>query len=182
MPDTYNIRDQHAAYFLTFQVVAWVDVFTRKQYRDIVVDAFNYCADNKQLQVHAWVIMSNHLHCILSSANGTLSDTIRDLKRHTARHILQMVQEPAESRRDWILYQFKYAAKQQVRNKDFQLWTHENHAVEISPYVKDMAESKLHYVHYNPVRAGLVERPEDYLYSSARDYAGIEGLIKLVMW
>jgi putative transposase len=182
MPDSYVIKDQFGTYFLTFQIVAWVDIFTRKRYRDIVVDAFNYCINHKQLQVHAWVIMSNHVHCILSSRNGSLSDTIRDFKRHTAKTILQSIQEEAESRREWMLFQFKRAAQQHVRNKEYQVWTHESHAVGIDPYIKDMGSSKLHYIHQNPVEAGIVENAADYLYSSAVDYAGKKGLVKLVMW
>ena len=182
MPGSYTIKDQHAIYFLTFQIVAWVDIFTRKCYKDIVVDAFNFCVDNKQLQVHAWVIMSNHVHCIVNSACGALSDTVRDLKRHTAKYILLGIEEVSESRKDWILYQFRLGGRQQAGNKQFQVWTHENHAVEINPYIKDMGKSKMDYIHANPVRAGYVENPEDYLYSSARDYAGLKGLIKLAMW
>jgi REP-associated tyrosine transposase len=182
MPDSYVIKDQHASYFLTFQIVAWVDLFTRKRYRDIIVDAFNYCAEKKGLQVHAWVIMSNHVHCILSSSSGMLSDTIRDLKRHTAKQLLQSLREEPESRREWILFQFSHAAQQHARNKDYQVWTHENHAIEISPYIKGMSKSRLYYIHNNPVKNGLVEDAEDYVYSSARDYAGRKGLVKLVMW
>ena len=182
MPDSYVIKDQYAAYFLTFQVVAWVDLFTRKRYRDIIVDSFNFCVAHKGLKVHAWVVMSNHVHCILSSEEGHLSDTVRDLKRHTAKQILESMHEEHESRREWILYQFKRAAREHVRNKDYQVWTHESHAVEISPHIKNMAASKMGYIHNNPVEAGIVSRPEDYLYSSARDYAGLKGLIKLEMW
>jgi REP-associated tyrosine transposase len=138
--------------------------------------------EKKELQVHAWVIMSNHVHCILSSSNGKLSDTIRGMKRHTAKQILSSIQKEPESRREWILFQFRHAAQQHVRNKEFQVWAHESHAIEISPYIKDMSKSKLDYVHNNPVENGLVESAEDYIYSSARDYAGKKGLIKLVMW
>ena len=77
MPDSYVIKDQQGVYFLTFHIVGWLDIFTRKRYRDIVVDAFNYCVATKGLRVHAWCMMSNHVHCILSSATGTLSDTIK---------------------------------------------------------------------------------------------------------
>jgi len=72
MPDSYVIKDQHSPYFLTFQIVAWVDLFTRKRYRDIVVGALNYCTEKKGLQVHARAIMSNNMHCILSSSDGIL--------------------------------------------------------------------------------------------------------------
>jgi len=182
MADSYVIKDQYASYFLTFQIVGWVDLFTRKRYRDIIVNSFNFCVAQKQLKVHSWVIMSNHVHCIVSSTNGKLSDTIRDFKSFTARQLLQSVSDEPESRREWILFQFKKAAQEHVRNKEYQVWTHENHAIEIDPYSSNMADSKLIYIHRNPVEAGIVENESDYLYSSARDYAGRKGLIKLEMW
>ena len=40
-------------------------------------------------------------------------------------------------------------------------------------------EQKLEYIHYNPVKAGIVEKPEEYKYSSAIDYFGGEGLIAI---
>jgi len=40
---------------------------------------------------------------------------------------------------------------------------------------------KVDYVHMNPVRQEIVERPEEYLYSSARDYAGEKGLLDVVV-
>ncbi len=129
MPNSYVIKNQQGVYFLTFQIVSWLVPIaigiTRKRYRDIVIDAFNYCVATKGLRVHAWCIMSNHVHCILSSANGTLSDTIRDVKRHTAKQILLSVQSEPESRRDWLLQGFRQAATAHVRNKDYQVWTHE---------------------------------------------------------
>jgi hypothetical protein len=111
-----------------------------------------------------------------------LSDIIRDFKRHTAKLILQSMIEEPESRREWILFQFRYAASQHVRNKEYQVWTHESHAIEISPYIKNMSKSKLDYIHNNPIENGIVENAEEYIYSSAKDYAGRKGLVKLMMW
>jgi REP element-mobilizing transposase RayT len=92
--------------------VAWVDIFTRKRYRDTVVDSFNYCIKQKGLQVYGWCVMSNHVHCLVSSKTGNLSDTIRDMKRHCSKQILQSIETEPESRREWILFQFKRAAQQ----------------------------------------------------------------------
>jgi REP element-mobilizing transposase RayT len=181
MPDSYLIKDQQGMYFLTFQVVAWVDIFTRKRYKDIVVDAFNFCVKHKGLQVHSWCIMSNHVHCILSSKTGELSNTIRDLKRHTSKTILQSIQNEPESRRDWMLFQFKKAAEQHTRNNEYQLWTHENHAIGIDPHINNMFLSKLHYIHNNPVKEGYVDNATDYLYSSARDYNNSKGLVQVAV-
>lgn len=58
-----------------------------------------------------------------------------------------------------------------------QLWTYENHAIELNTKAK--WDSRLRYIHENPVRAGWVESPEDYLYSSARNYAGMSGRIEV---
>ncbi len=168
-------RGQAVCYWLSIQDVGWVDIFTRQVYSDIVVDSLRYCQDNKGLVVHSWVIMSNHVHCIISSKTNKLSDTIRDFKRHTSKHILEQVENiGTESRKKWMLHQFKYYASQHKRNVSYQLWTHENHPIELNGVLYDQ---KLDYIHNNPVKAGLVENAENYLSSSARDYAGVKGLL-----
>ncbi len=63
MSQGYTIKDQEAAHYLALQVVQWVDVFTRKVYRDIIVDSLNYCQKEKGLEVYAYVIMSNLSIC-----------------------------------------------------------------------------------------------------------------------
>ena len=72
---------------------------------------------------------------------------------------------------------FRYHAKFNKRAGEKQLWTHENHAVEM--FTNDMLDSRLNYIHENPFRAGWVRNPEDYLYSSARNYADMESLIEI---
>jgi REP element-mobilizing transposase RayT len=167
----YRIEDQSALYFLTLQVVDWIDVFTRQRYRDIFLDSLRYCQQKKDLQIFAYVIMSNHVHLIVNSPMGGLSATIGDLKKFTSKAIISSINEEVESRRDWMLGLFKKNADQHQRNTEFQFWTHENHAVVL--YSNKFIEEKLTYLHNNPVRAGLVEKPENYLYSSARNYAGL---------
>ena len=168
MSTGYQIYDGYSTYYLTFQIIQWADVFTRQRYRDILCDSFTFCTENKGLRVHAYCIMSNHVHCILSAEHGNLSDIIRDCKAHTARTILHSIQNEPESRRDWLLMLSKYAAGGTNRNENLQLWTHDNHAVEIQS--DDFFLQKLNYTHLNPVRAGLVREAEHYLYSSAADY------------
>ena len=62
--DGYKIRDEFGVYYLTFAVVEWVDVFSRKTYADIVLNSLKYCIENKQLKLFAWYIMTNHIHLI----------------------------------------------------------------------------------------------------------------------
>lgn len=178
MGNAYQIQDQTRPYFLTFQVVGWADIFSRKVYRDIILHSFDYCRENKGLILFAYVIMTNHMHTIIQSKDGDLSGLVRDIKKFTGKAILKEFSEnKQESRREWLQMIFKYHAKFNKRAGTMQLWTHENHAVELS--TNEMIDSRLEYIHENPVRAGWVEKSEDYMYSSARNYSGLPGIIEV---
>ena len=178
MSTGYQINDQEGVYFLTFQIVEWIDLFTRQIYRDIVIDSFRYAIANKSFQVFAFVIMSNHVHLIAQSASGNLSGTIRDIKKYTSKKIIETIQTIQESRSRWMLNQFRYHAQLTARNEMYQVWSHENHAMHL--YAPGFIKEKIEYIHNNPVRSGIVEKPEDFLYSSARYYAGLDSLIDIV--
>ena len=175
MSTGYTIDEQDGLYFVTFQVVKWIDIFTRKIYRNIVIDSLRFCQQNKDLEIYAFVVMSNHIHLLLRSGKPELSNTIKEFKSFTAKQILKAMETESESRREWMLNLFEFSAKQYKRNEKYQLWTHENHAEII--YGNQFMNSKLNYIHENPVRAGIVEKPEDYLYSSARNYSDLEGVL-----
>ena len=184
MSTGYQIEDQTALYYLTLQVVDWIDIFTRPIYRDIIIDSLRFCQQKKGLQIFGYVIMSNHIHLIANSTDGHLSETLRDFKKYTAKTIIRAIIEGNESRKDWLLNRFGFNAQQHnlsrsigSRNEHYQVWTHENHAVIL--YSNDFIREKLEYLHNNPVRARIVEKPEDYLYSSARNYADSEGLLEV---
>ena len=179
MSTGYKINEQDELHFLTFQIVRWIDIFTRRIYRDIVIESLQFCQQHKGLEIYAFVIMSNHIHLLIRSKIGKLSDTIKEFKSFTARKILETVNTETESRRDWILNLFEFSAKQHKRNEKYQVWTHENHA-EIA-YGNQFMNSKINYIHENPVRAGIVEKAEDYLYSSARNYAGSDGVLDVIV-
>jgi putative transposase len=176
----YKIRNKKEKHFVSFAVVEWVDVFTRKLYRDIVVDSIRYCQENKGLLVHAWCIMSNHMHLIASAANEDLSDILRDLKKFTSKQIIKAIEtNQRESRKDWMLQIFKKQASHVCHNKDYQFWRQDNQPKEL--YSPSFTVQKLNYIHNNPVEAGIVERPEEYIYSSAIDYKKQQscGLLKI---
>jgi len=177
MSTGYQINDQEGIYYLTFQVVDWIDIFTRQIYSDIIVESLKYAIENKGLEVFAFVIMSNHVHLIAQSSTGKLSDTIRDIKKYTSRKIIVTIQSVSESRKDWMLNQFSFNARQHAQNQSFQVWTHENHAVYL--YGSKFIREKMEYLHNNPVRAGIVEKPEDYLYSSVRYYAELDCMLEI---
>ena len=178
MTTGYHISDQNGVYFLTFQIVDWVDIFTRKIYKDIVIESFKFCIENKGLRLFSYVIMSNHIH-LIACANEPfkLSDIIRDFKKYTAKSFLIEINSNTESRRDWMLKRFEFAAKSNSCSGDYHIWTNDNHA--ISLVSKKFYDQKLNYIHENPVRAGIVAKAEDYLYSSARNYCGLEGVLEV---
>ncbi|TKK71659.1 transposase [Ilyomonas limi] len=178
MSQGFQIYDQNNPYYLTFQVVKWVDVFTRNEYKQIVINSFDYCRKHKGLELYAYVLMTNHIHLIARAKEPfQLSDIIRDFKKFTANQLLPLLQLPQESRSDWIMKRFEFAAREHQRNSHYQLWTHENHAVEL--FTPAFTQQKMEYIHNNPVRTGIVEKPEDYLYSSARNYAGLKSVLEI---
>ncbi len=177
MSTGYQIVEQDELHYVTFQIVGWVDVFTRKAYRDIVIESLRFCQEKKGLEIYAFVVMSNHIHAVLRSSTGKLSDTIREFKSFTAKQMLEAIKQEPESRREWMLNIFRFAAAKHKRNENYQIWTHENHAVIL--YGNSFINQRINYIHENPVRAGIVERPEDYIYSSARSFAGLPCLLDI---
>lgn len=180
MSSSYKFRNLEGLYFVTFSVVRWIDIFSRREYKDIVVDSINYCIKTKGLQVFAWVIMSNHVHMIINTTDQPLQAILRDLKRHTSKAITKAIEENIkESRRDWMLWFFEREGKGNANNEKYQFWQQGNHPVEL--FTNEVTQQKLNYLHANPVKAGWVDEPEHYLYSSARDYAGGKGLIDVIL-
>ncbi len=167
-------------YFLSTAVVNWIDVFTRMEYKEIMLDSLRYCVNKKGMIVYGYVIMTNHIHLIIGRTKdgAEFSGMIRDFKKFTSSQILNAIQEnPQESRHDWLLWMFEIAGKKNSNNKKYQFWQQDNHPIELEG---DWIEQKLEYVHKNPVEAGIVREPEDYRYSSASNYAGMGGLVDVI--
>lgn len=107
-----HINNESNIYFCTFTVINWIDVFSRQRYRDILIASFKFSQENKGLKVYAFVIMSNHVHCILAADGDNLSDIIGGFKSFTAKKIINSIaNEPGESRKEWMIGQMKYVAK-----------------------------------------------------------------------
>lgn len=175
--DGYKIRDQYALHFMTFTVVGWIDLFSRQVYRDIFLTNMTYCRQKKNLAVVAYVIMTNHVHVIWQSKTGSLSDTLRDFKSYCTKQFIATIESENESRENWLLHMFRFYANRTNQNKEFKIWTGDNHPEEI--YSKEFFITKLNYIHENPVRAGWVQRPDDYIYSSASNYETGKGIFEI---
>ncbi len=174
-------RIEGDVFFTTDTVVDWVDIFTRPVYKHILLESLTYCQKNKGLIIYAWVLMSNHLHMISGSKGEyKVSDIMRDFKKFTSKEILRtLLADSTESRREWMLNRFEYSGKNDDKIKNYRFWQEGNDAQEI--YLDDYFNQKLNYIHENPVKAELVNRAEDYRYSSAIDYAGGKGLLEVTV-
>ena len=173
----HSIRNQSATHVLTFSIMGWIDIFSHQKYRDLVLESFTFCRKKKNLLIGAYVIMTNHIHVIWTAPDKNLSDIIRDFKTFTSKAITSAVQEETESRRNWLLYMFRYYANGTNANDYFKVWSGRNCPEAL--YAEQLMRQKLDYIHQNPVRAGIVTEPEHYLYSSAADYCGKKGLIEI---
>jgi putative transposase len=174
----FKIYDQSKAYFITCTVVKWMNVFDNNIYRDIIIDSLIYCQQNKGLNIFAYVIMSNHIHLLVSSNNDNLSQIICDFKKYTSKKIVEQILKESDNLEDAILNVFKREASKHTRNDTFQFWIQNNHPIEV--YSNKFIKQKVDYIHNNPVKAGLVEKPEDYLFSSARNYTELDGGIDVL--
>lgn len=174
MSRKYKFHDPDGVYFVSFAVHNWVDVFTRNEYKNILVENLAYCQKHKGLEIFAWCIMTNHVHLIVRAQEGfLLPDIFRDFKKFTSKAIVKaIVENQGESRKEWLLTQFKTP-------EGYRFWNPENHPIEI--WSNAVIDQKLDYIHQNPVEAGLVFRPEHYMYSSAADYAGEKGRLEIIL-
>jgi len=182
MGHKYAITNKEGVYFITFATVGWIDVFTRKAYRDLLIENLRYCQRHKGLVLYAWCIMTNHVHLVAEAREHNLSDILRDFKSYTAKLLITALQQPGESRREWMLPLFRAAGEVNGNNTTFQFWQQDNHYKEV--HSQAFAFQKFDYIHNNPVETGLVERAEDYPYSSARDlyYGKRCGLLEVKFW
>jgi len=84
MSRKYKIYDSSIPHFLSFAIVNWIDLFTRKEYFDVITESLSYCIRHKGLTLNAWCIMTNHVHLIVRSDENNLSNIMRDLKKFTS--------------------------------------------------------------------------------------------------
>ncbi|MEI6900421.1 MAG: transposase [Bacteroidota bacterium] len=180
MSEKYKIREKDKAYFVTLTVVDWVDVFTKKQYKLLLIDSLKYCQHYKGLEIYGWCLMSNHMHMIAKAiGEQTLSEILRDFKKFTSKTIVKSIIELPDSRSKWMISRFAYAGKYLKRIENYKFWQDGNHAEIIySPF---FFYEKLNYIHNNPVKEMIVCKPEEYYFSSARNYAGLESLLDIVI-
>jgi REP element-mobilizing transposase RayT len=160
-------------YFMTCTVVGWLSVFTRPEAVEIVLDSLRFLQRERELKLFGYVIMENHLHMVASAPE--LSKVIKDFKSFTARQLIDLLEARSA---ETILRQLRTQKLPHKRESTYQFWQEGSHTQQIQN--EEMMRQKLDYIHYNPVKRGYVDEPEHWRYSSARNYAGRNGLIEVI--
>ena len=176
MSTKYKATIPDAAYFITISTVGWIDVFTRLRQKHLLINSLTFCQKNKGLEIFAFCIMSNHLHLLCKAEEGSvLCNIIRDFKKFTSKQIIKNIVEYPESRRYWMLDQFQKACSHLARDQRYKVWQNGYHAeIARSDW---FIRQKINYIHNNPVVEQIVEYPTEYVFSSAKNYASLEGVL-----
>jgi len=167
MTEMYKIQPK-GLYFVTLTVVGGIDVFTRHEYCDLLVDTLNYCIDNKRLRVYEYAILPSQLYMIadVEQGKGNLPKVLRDLKSYSAKLLLRAISEhPEESRKEWLMRLFQFFANRYQHDAEHHFWQFGNQPVDIEKVVKKdkpipSAIDKL-------LQAKWVDDPRHYIYCSA---------------
>ena len=151
-------------------------VFTTGTMCDVLVESLRFCQQHKALRITAWVILDNHFHAIVSAPE--LSDVLAQIKRFTARQILQQLRV---GRREWLLNQLHFFCSKHKTESEFQVWQEGSHPQAIR--TDRVIQQKREYIHLNPVRRSLVSAPEHWRYSSAHEWLeGSQPVLECDAW
>ena len=178
MSTKYKFHNPEGIYFVSFATVYWIDLFIRETYFQIMIDSLKYCIESKGLSLYSWCIMPSHIHLIFSSLENEPGKVLGNLKTFTSKALQKEILESnGESRKEWMLLMFRQAGLQNSNVKGMQLWQQESHPIEL--WSPEVLKQKMQYIHMNPVIAGFVKEAHYWKYSSAIDYSGGIGLLKI---
>lgn len=172
---SYKILDTGFPYFMSSTFVEGFPLFADPTIAQIVLDSLTFLQNRREVTLYAYVLMENHFHIIAQSDD--LSEKMRRFKSYTARETIDIFTGRKRSR------YLKQLASAKLRHKiesTYQVWQESFHPKQVSS--NNIMIQKLNYIHYNPVKRGYVDRPEDWRYSSARNYAGMKGLIPVTLF
>jgi len=89
MSTKYKATIPDKSYFVTITTVEWIDVFTRVNQKQAIINSLKYCQDYKGLEIFAYCLMPSHLHLICAAKEGLiLADIMRDFKKFTSTKII----------------------------------------------------------------------------------------------
>jgi REP element-mobilizing transposase RayT len=178
MSRKYKFRNSEGLYFVSFATIYWIDVFVRDEYFNILVESLDYCRKNKGMEIYAWCILPSHVHLIFMAKNNNPGELLKEFKTFTSKELQGAIETNSqESRKEWMLWMMERAGKKNSNVKIRQFWQQNNKPIEL--WSSEVIQQKLDYIHNNPVEEGFVQKPEEYLYSSAKNYAGLKTILEI---
>ena len=168
----YHITAPDQPHFVTCTVLEWLPVFTRPETVDILLDSLRFLQVNAGLKVYAWVVLENHLHLVVQALG--LGEVLRRFKSWTAHELIRLLTERGVHA---YLDRLAFAKRAHKTDREHQFWQEGAHPEQIGSV--DMMRQKVDYIHFNPVKRGYVDRPEQWRYSSVRVYLGEAGLLEV---
>lgn len=159
-----TVSKNNTFYFITSVTHKRLPVFRTDKIKEIICGALNEARASGGFLIFAYAIMPEHSH-IVTSSKLNQSDTFRYLNGISARRVIGYLKDGgyneslAKLRTETKKRQYKHSP-----------WEHHSNTFEIK--TEAVLMQKIDYIHRNPVEEGLVERSEDYLYSSARIWKG----------
>ena len=169
----YHICENEYPYFITCTIANWLPVFTRPESVQIILDSWNCLKSQAGFKLFGYVILENHLHLIAQAPD--LSDVIKNFKSFTAHEIINLLKKESAT---ILLKQLRAAKRQYKIESMYQVWEEGYLPKQIQN--NGIMLQKLKYIHDNPVKRGYVDDPVHWRYSSARNYAGLPGLIDVI--
>ena len=168
-------------HLITLNVVDWIDLFTTLAYRKIITDALNHFVKRQGLTIYAWCLMTNQLHLLIKASDGYgIALFERDFKKLTTSEIIKAI-DHTDLRQDWMMEHFEKFSISLRKLEKYIIWQNCCSPLYLDSRQPNLLQEKIAQVHEKPVSALIVEVPGHYLYSSARDYTGIRGLVNVTV-
>jgi putative transposase len=158
--------DQGLVFFVTTTIVRYEPIFGfGRQYYLILIKSLKFVLSKYQAALFAYVLMPSHIHLVIAMPEKkSISDLMRDFKKYTSTRIRQQLEKEGKS--DTIVSLHMNAEGK--KNRVFKLWMERFDDLVIDS--DKMLQVKIDYIHNNPVKAGFVDQPELWEFSSARNY------------
>ena len=169
----YRIGETEYSYSLSGTVVGWLPVFTRPEAVQIVLDCWDFLRQNREFVLYGYVVLENHLHLIASAPD--LTNAMKSFKMFTAKAIIELLERCSA---EMLLRQLRALKLRHKTRSEYQVWQEGSCPKQLAN--EEMMRQKLEYMHNNPVKRGYVDETVQWRYSSARNYAGLRGLIDVV--
>jgi REP element-mobilizing transposase RayT len=178
MSRKYKFHNKSALYFVSFATVNWIEVFTRQVYFDVLAKSIEFCRAKKGMELYAYCFMPSHVHLLYRSSNEKPMELLRDFKKHTAKKVLEAIENNSqESRKELLLWLFERAGKKRANVVKYQFWQHHNQPIEL--WSEKVIKQKIDYIHNNPIELGFVTNSIDWKYSSARNFHGDHTVLEI---